>query len=58
MNPNRSEATIAYIYRFSGWKRFFTWTYWRIRLVRLLSGQPPLNIVETFEGEIKEGEEG
>ena len=58
MNPNYGKATITYTYRFNGWRRFFTWTYWRIQIAMLLSGQPPLNIVETFEGEISEGGEG
>ena len=57
MNPNYSRATVTYSYRYRGWKRFFTWTYWRIQFAMLLSGQGPLNIIETFEGEISDGTE-
>ncbi len=42
------------IVRRSGWQKYFTLVYWRIQIVRLFSGQAPLNIVETFEIDIPE----
>ena len=54
-HPERSEeeeGAKLKIIRQRGWRRFFTWIYWRIQLTRLFWGQPPLHIIETFEGEI------
>jgi len=49
MSAINGPATITFTV--SGWRRFFTWTYWRIQIPRLLAGQPPLHIITVF-GEI------
>jgi len=50
VSADNSQVTITW--SASGWRRFFTWTYWRIQLPRLFRGQPPLHIMHIFESAI------
>lgn len=45
----RHVGSSAIVRRQRGVSRFFTWTYWRIQIGRVMWGEPPLNIVETFQ---------
>jgi len=32
-----------------GWKKYLTAVWWKLQLLSLINGRPPLNIVATFE---------
>ena len=34
---------------YRGWKRYMTAVWWKLQLLSLINGRPPLNIVATFE---------
>lgn len=42
------------IKKYSGWKKYFTFTYWKLQLERIIHRKKPLNIIETFTIEIKD----
>ena len=44
------------IKKYGGFKKYFTLIYWKIQLASLISGRPPLNIIETFDFEISDEE--
>jgi len=37
---------------YTSWRRFFTLVWWKLQIVSLITGRPPLNIVATFEVEV------
>ena len=44
------------IKKFSGWKKYFTRVYWKIQIPHILMGRKPLNIIETFKGNVEIGD--
>lgn len=44
------------IKKHNGFKKYFSLVYWKIQFARIITGNPPLNIIETFEFEIDESE--
>ncbi len=40
----------------SGWRKYFTMTYWRLWCARVAMGQRPLNVISVFKIELPERE--